>query len=245
MRHYVLFLLLLSAVLAGCGGEAAVSEPAAEPAVPIADADPTATATVVPIVGGGGVSATAEPTAVPTVAPTAEATVEPILEPTAEPTLEPTAVPPTATPEPDGNDACLVGTWRVANFEEYLLSTFEEAMAEAGTEIPVSAQASGDLLLSFDGERMSMSETNFAVSLTLMGQTVETNIDAVGDAAYTTENGVLLGQIERLDIAETNQGVAFNFGSMAGEPVTYVCTADTLSWSLESLPIPIQLTRVN
>jgi hypothetical protein len=240
MRHYVLFLLLFSAVLAGCGGETAVSEPAGEPAVAVADADPTATATVVPIVGGGGVSATAEPTAAPVV-PTAEATAVP----TVEPTIEPTAVPPTETPEPDGNDPCLVGTWRVANFEEYLLAAFDEAMAEAGTQIPVSVQASGDLLLSFDGERMSMSETNFAVTMTMMGQTVETNIDAVGDAAYTTENGVLLGQIERLDIAETNQGVAFNFGSMAGEPVTYVCTADTLSWSLESLPIPIQLTRVN
>lgn len=234
----MLILLVLGAALVGCGGE---GEPVASNG--LAEATVTATAmttaasptTATPdvVIGSGGVPATAEPTPIPL--------------PTEEPTA--TAVPPTptaeSTSEPEGNDPCLVGTWRVANFDDYLLAAFNEGMATAGTQVDVTVQSSGDLLLSFDGERMTMRDEGFAVTVSLMGQTVATNIDAVGEATYTAENGLLLGDIESVNVAETNQGVAFNFGSMAGEPVTYGCTADTLSWSLESLPIPIQLVRVN
>ncbi|MBK8429997.1 MAG: hypothetical protein IPL28_01345 [Chloroflexi bacterium] len=234
----ILILLALGAVLVGCGGE---GEPVASnglaeatvTATAMATAASPATATPDVAIGSGGVPATAEPTPIPL--------------PTEEPTA--TAVPPTPTaeptPEPEGNDPCLVGTWRVANFDDYLLAAFNEGMATAGTQVDVTVQSSGDLLLSFDGERMAMRDEGFAVTVSLMGQTVATNIDAVGEATYTAENGQLLGHTESLNVAETSQGIAFNFGSMAGEPVTYGCTADTLSWSLESLPIPIQLVRVN
>lgn len=228
----MLMLLVLGAALVGCGGE---GEPVASNV--LAEATATVIATAVPatatpdvVIGGGGAPATVEPTPIP------------------PPTAEPTAVPPTPTaeptPEPDGNDPCLVGTWRVANFDDYLLAAFKEGMASAGTQVDVTVQSAGDLLLSFDGERMAMRDKGFAVTVSLMGQTVATNIDALGEATYTAADGQLLSATESVSVAETTQGIAFNFGSMAGEPVTYGCTADTLSWSLESLPIPIQLVRL-
>jgi hypothetical protein len=238
MRN-ILVLMLLGLALAGCGGETAAVTAPTKAGQQVAEAilTPTSTATAVVVIGGGGSTptatvpvATAEPTAMPTAVP-----------PTAIPTPTPTAEP---TPEPEGNDPCLVGTWRVTNFDDYLLAAFNEGMATAGTQVDVTVQSFGDLLLSFDGERMTMRDEGFAVTVSLMGQTVATNIDALGEATYTAENGQLLGDIESVNVAETNQGIAFNFGSMAGEPVTYGCTADTLSWSLESLPIPIQLMRV-
>lgn len=223
MKKYIVWLMALF-LLVGCGGQA---EPAAE-----VSAAPTSTAT-----------ATAEPISLPTASPTAEPS--PTVEPTATTIVIPPTptVPPTATPLA-GNDACLVGTWRVTNFSAYFKAVVEQAMADAGQSMTVESEDSGDLLLSFDGETMTMSDVSFEVVVTMMGQTVPATIDAAGSAQYTTADGILSAVTESLSVEETNQGIGFSLGSFTNSPIAYTCTADTLSWPVPDFAYEIILSRV-
>ena len=247
MRMYVVLLLLLAALVA-CGGETEPPVVDGEIGSAVSAALPTATATTPPIAGGGagGGGGSVPPTAEPPIEqPTA--TAEPTAEPTgtAVPILEPTATP-TATPEPEGNDDCLVGTWRITNFNEYMRAILNDAFAQAGSPIAmdVAVSSAGDLLLSFDGEVARFRDNNFSVTVSVMGQQVATNIDATGEATYTAAEGVFLAQVGEVSVTESSQGFGVNFQDVAGEPVAYECGGNDLLWALPQMPVPLTLVRV-
>ena len=142
----------------------------------------------------------------------------------------------------NGNDACLQGSWRVSNFDAYFAASVKDAMN--GQDIEISSESSGDLLLMFEGDVMSMSDNNFAVTVTMMGTTVPTDVDASGTATYTADGSLLTGYIENVNVQETSQGVGINLSGLVGQPVTYTCNEAMMVWS-GPYAIPVELTRIN
>ena len=139
------------------------------------------------------------------------------------------------------NDACLIGTWRVTNFDDYLLASVRDAMDDESVEI--SSTSTGDLLLTFDGEIMSMSDNNFLVNMTMMGVAVPVAIDASGTAVYTADGTIITGFVEAVDVSDTNTGMGISLGGLVGNPVTYTCSGTTMSWSAP-FPTTIQFEKI-
>lgn len=128
-----------------------------------------------------------------------------------------------------GNDTCVVGTWRVANFSEYMVAMVKDAME--GQEIEISATDSGSLLLNFDGETMTMSEENFQVTMNLLGQVVPTDIQASGTASYTADGSIITGVTDEATIsAQNSQQASFSISNVVGKQVSYTCNGDVMSW---------------
>ncbi|MDJ0753632.1 MAG: hypothetical protein QNJ45_08960 [Ardenticatenaceae bacterium] len=143
-----------------------------------------------------------------------------------------------------GNDACLEGTWRVANFDAYLVASVETATANTGQDLEISSTSSGDLLISFDGRSMTMSENGFTVTMSMMGVTVPTAIDASGRATYTADGSVLQGDIEAVEVVESSAGFGLSLGGLVGNPVNYVCSGETMTW-FGPYAIPIELEKLS
>ncbi len=144
----------------------------------------------------------------------------------------------------DGTDACVVGTWRLENFDAYLVAVIQEAMAETGQDVEVTAESSGDFLLAFDGEVMTASENGFSVTASMMGVSVPTDIDASGSARYTADGTIITGFVDSVNVQETNQGFGINATNLVGEKVMYTCTGDVMMWS-DPFPISLEFSRVN
>jgi len=152
----------------------------------------------------------------------------------------------TAVADSSNNDSCLIGTWRFTNFDAYFVASVEQAMEGedlGGLELDVSSQSSGDLLVTFDGSTMTMSENNFFVTATMMGISVPTEIDASGSASYTADGNTLEGFVDNVNVQEST-GFGINLSNLAGETITYTCSGDTMSWA-GPYAIPLELTRVN
>lgn len=144
----------------------------------------------------------------------------------------------------DSGDACLIGTWRVTNFDEYFLSIIEEAMAGSGQSLEISAESTGDLLLTFDETTMMMSENDFQVIATVAGQTVPVDIEASGTAQYEAADGTITPFVDTLDVDDTVSGLTFDIRSLAGDTITYSCDGDTLSWN-PTMGTTVVLSRMN
>ncbi|MCB0035272.1 MAG: hypothetical protein KDE51_14670 [Anaerolineales bacterium] len=144
----------------------------------------------------------------------------------------------------DGDAACLVGSWRVTNFDDYFAAVVQDAMAGSGQTMEITSTSSGDLLLSFDGTNMTMSDNNFQVIVTVAGQTVPVDIEAAGSATYTVEDGVLSGEIDSVNVDDTNTGLGYGVSNIVGQPVSFSCEGDSLSW-LDQSGYTVMLSRVN
>lgn len=144
----------------------------------------------------------------------------------------------------DGDAACLVGSWRVTNFDDYFAAVVQDAMAGSGQTMEITSTSSGDLLLTFDGTNMTMSDNNFQVIVTVAGQTVPVDIEAAGSATYTVEDGILSGEIDSVNVDDTNSGLGYGVSNIIGQPISFSCEGDSLSW-LDQSGYTVMLSRVD
>ena len=149
---------------------------------------------------------------------------------------------PVANNDGGANDACLVGTWRITNFDEYLVASVRDVMADQSLE--VASSSSGELLITFDGTNMSMSDNGFVVTMTLMGVTTPTAVDATGQATYNADGSILTGYVETVDVVENNTGFGINLAGLVGNPVNYLCDGNNMSWS-GPYAVPLQFAKIN
>lgn len=141
--------------------------------------------------------------------------------------------------------ACLIGDWKITNFSEYLIASVKGSVP-GGFADSAQATDSGDLILNFDGENMSMRDNNFVVTMTLLGTTTPVSIDASGTNGYTAENGVLKGAKSgnKVDVSESN-GFSFSMENFASAEVGYECSGDSLTWKQnENFPVDLTFSRI-
>lgn len=148
------------------------------------------------------------------------------------------------------NSGCIIGTWRVTNLDEYLVASIESNMpAEGG--FTVSAETTGDLLITFTPEEMSMSSNDYAVIVTAAGQTIPVAVTAEGTANYQTDGNTISNIVTTYDSTASAGGQTisvdmawFTAAGVEGGTVTYTCDGDAMSWT-EPYPINILFDRVN
>lgn len=144
----------------------------------------------------------------------------------------------------NGDADCLIGTWRVSNFDDYFAAVVQSAMADSSQTMEITSTSSGDLLLTFDGTNMTMSDNNFQVVVTVAGQTVPVDIEAAGSATYTVEDGILTGEIDNVNVDDINTGLGYGVSNIVGQPISFSCEGDRLSW-LDQSGYTVMLSRVN
>ena len=236
-------LLLLLAGLVACGGG---DEPEGQPAV-----EPTETA----------VSEAAGETA-----------AEPVEEPTATP-LPPTETPPppTETPAPTplptdtvaaaAGDNCLVGSWEIAEFGNYM----ESVLQDLGTIDFVSQEGSVRFDFGADGAASVTADnfvTNYAGNVAGVALDVSVSVNGEGAADYTVVDNQIfysnpigqgltfaaaVGGNEVFAYEVDNIGELFGMGAVNPdeEPFTYTCEGDSLRYTppVEGAA-PVELVRV-
>lgn len=242
MKNVLLGFVLtgVMALLAACGS----ATPTPLPTIISNEAQPTAAADVNPT---ATITATAE---VIVIVPTNEA--PPPAEATATtPPPTATATPPaepTATTQPSAA-ACLVGRWRVSNFETYLQQTL---MANApGTDITLTV-SSGEIYITFTASEMSMASENYVVAVAVAGTSLDTQVEATGQVEYTATDtnfttvagtttgsttGSSMGQSMTIDLAQM-------VGGGTATTVAYTCAGDVMTWSGPYV-VPMEFERVN
>lgn len=243
MKKYKLILMMttvLMIALVACGGAEDAEVASSNPAL-LATAEPlpSATATVtVAVVDGGGATVVETAAAMPTTAPTASPM-------------------PTATSEPEleGSDPdCLLGTWRVTNFEAYLLETMMQSVPE-GTDIDFEVGgASGYLALTFTEDQMQMTSENFVLRMTVAGQPVETAVTADGISNYVADETTITGTATEYDSTgvemNTGQSITLNVADLTAAgadgpgTVNYTCAGDAMVWS-GPFSTPIEMVRID
>lgn len=130
-------------------------------------------------------------------------------------------------------DSCVVGSWKMTNFSEYL-----QAMVAKATEgMPLGGELtstdSGDLIISFDGETMSMSENDFKVTASMLGVTVPVDIEASGSVPYEIADGRIINSGQGEVDADANSGglsYSVDLTNWAARAVDYECEGDSLTW---------------
>lgn len=130
-------------------------------------------------------------------------------------------------------DDCVIGDWKITNFSEYLEAMVAGAMEGSPVGGEITSTDSGDLIISFDGETMSMSDNDFEVTATMMGITVPVEIDASGEAGYELSDGQIVNQGASVDVEGRAGGAAgykIDLDSLTSRAVDYDCNGDSLVW---------------
>lgn len=239
----VLFSLILAlgvALLTACSS----ATPTPLPTIAVGDDQPTAAADVNP-------TATITPTLeVIVIVPTNEAPPPAEATATTPPPTATTEVPaePTATAQSSAA-ACLVGRWRVSNFETYLQQTL--TANAPGTDITLTV-SSGEIYITFTASEMSMASENYVVAVAVAGTSLDTQVQAAGQVEYTATDtsfttvagtttgsttGSSMGQSITIDLAQMVNGVDSN-------TVNYTCAGDVMTWSGPYV-VPLMFERVS
>jgi hypothetical protein len=224
-RKFIGVLLAVSFLIAACTSPAATTTPAA-PANDLSDSSPSP-ATTVP----------------PTSAPQPTATTVP---PTDTPVPTETAAPTQALAAA-GGDACLAGTWEMADMSDY----FSSVMAKANTPFTIASKE-GSVRLTFgpDG-KASMTANQWKATLagTLQGLTlnvvISINGSASADYAATADKITFSNRTDdnlvmsaTLNGQELFSGSSSELGAMFGiagsddtyNTITYECDGNTLNY---------------
>ena len=130
-------------------------------------------------------------------------------------------------------DSCLIGDWKMTNFSEYLEAMVAGAMDGSPVGGEITSTDSGDLIISFDEETMSMSDNDFEVTATMMGITVPVEIDASGEAGYELSDGQIVNKGSSVDVEGRSGGGAgyrVDLDSLTSRAVDYDCDGDSLVW---------------
>jgi hypothetical protein len=141
---------------------------------------------------------------------------------------------------------CLLGSWKLLNFSDYMVAGIK---SNSQMDIPVSSTDSGDLIITFDGKNMVMTENNFMVTATMYGQEVPVDVDATGTVAYTADNISIstygaTGNVGTETDNPSNGGKltsSFDISNFDLNTVFFQCDSDSLVWEAEGSNFPIDL----
>lgn len=130
-------------------------------------------------------------------------------------------------------DECIIGSWRITNFSAYMEAMVADVTADIPGSGPLTATDTGALIVTFDGETMSMSDDEFKVTASMMGITVPVEIDATGSVAYELADGQIINNSNgEVDVDGNSGGLTYSvdFTNWASRAVDYECEGNSLVW---------------
>jgi hypothetical protein len=130
-------------------------------------------------------------------------------------------------------DECLVGSWRMTNFSEYMEAMVADVTSDISMDSAITATDTGSLIITFDGETMSMSEEDFVVTVSILGTTVPVEVDATGSVGYSVSDGQIINETSGQVDAEGDSGglsYSVDMTNWASRSVGYECDGNSLVW---------------